>query len=119
MRTMFRAEYEVYTDMEGREKAYVTKGGYVETAEKAVAMVNTEDNYRVIKVTMDEATFTFTEEIVVTYHKRDERAIIIANCERAIATIEAESKRCRKAETIAKKKADIAMYKERIAKMKA
>ena len=119
MRTMFRAEYEVYTDMEGREKAYVTKGGYVETAEKAAAMVNTEDNYRVIKVTMDEATFTLTEETVVTYHKRDERAMIIANCERAIATIEAEIKRCRKAETIAKKNADIAMYKERIAKMKA
>jgi hypothetical protein len=82
---MFRAEYEAYTDMEGREKAYVIKGGYVETVEKAVAMVNTEDNYRVIKVTMDEATFTVTEEIVVTHHKNNEKAIIIANCERAIA----------------------------------
>jgi hypothetical protein len=77
MKTMFRAEVETFKDCEGRYTEWTNKGMFEtpEEAEKAVCGVTlgyaTSGDYRVVKVTMDETTFTITEEVVkhYDYHK--------------------------------------------------
>jgi hypothetical protein len=72
---MYRAERETYMDMEGRSVAYITVGEYKNTADEAEALVkNTEEkfpytgSYRVIAMTMDENTFTYTEKVALNYN---------------------------------------------------
>lgn len=128
MKTMYRAERETYTDMEGRNTAYITVGEYKDTIDEAEALVkNTEEkfpytgSYRVIAMTMDENTFTYTEKVVLDYNyekevgrwKRAER--MIASHEATIAEIEASKKRVRTERGMAKKDADIARFKGYIA----
>lgn len=75
MKTMYRAERERYTDMEGRYTAHEKVGAYQPTLEEAKALVeDTTRNfpftgsYRVVAVTMDEVAFTYTEEAVYTFN---------------------------------------------------
>lgn len=128
MRTMFRAERETYMDMEGRSAGYVAVGEYKNTADEAEALVkNTEKkfpitgSYRVIAVTMDEKTFTYTEETVLNYNyekevgrwKRADEAIAIFTA--SIARVEASKKRVRTESGMAKKNAEIATLQGYIA----
>jgi hypothetical protein len=78
MRTMFRAEIETYKDCEGRHTEWTAKGLF-ETTEDAVKAVCgtthgyvTSGDYRIVKVTMDEATFTITEDVIIRYDYYDE-----------------------------------------------
>lgn len=75
MKTMYKAEIEKYTDLEGRYTDYAMKDTYQPTLEEAKALVeNTKrsfpftGSYRVVAVTMDEATFTYKEEVVYTFN---------------------------------------------------
>ena len=78
MRTMFRADVEIYKDCEGRHTDWENRGMFEtpEDAEKAVCSVThgycTSGDYRIVKVTMDETTFTVTEEVVKRYDYFDE-----------------------------------------------
>jgi hypothetical protein len=73
MRTMYRADVEIYKDCEGRHTDW-EKRGFYETPEEAVKAVcgvtrgyTTSGDYRIVAVTMDEATFTITENVVIRY----------------------------------------------------
>jgi hypothetical protein len=70
---MYRADVEIYKDCEGRDTDW-EKRGFYETTEEAVKAVcgvtrgyTTSGDYRIVAVTMDEATFTITENVIIRY----------------------------------------------------
>jgi hypothetical protein len=125
MKKMYRAEYERYTDIEGRYTAFKAEGELKATLEEAKALVaNMGSNfpltgtYRVVEVAMDEATFTYAEQVIYEFNyyrevKRFEMAKEdIARYERTIAELEAGKKRVRTEKGMAKKEKEIAYWQE-------
>lgn len=132
MKTMYKAEIEQYTDMEGRYTGYVMSGTYQSTLDEALALVSNHKksnystgNYRIVAVTMDEATFTYTAETVVqyNYYKEVGRWIeadkMIAHHQNQIDEIEASKCRVRTETGMAKKNKEIAYHADRIAEYEA
>lgn len=127
MKKMYRAEYERYTDIEGRYTAFKAEGEMKATLEEAKALVaNMGSNfpltgtYRVIEATMDEATFTYTEQVAYefNYYREVKRFEMvredIARYERTIAELEASKKRVRTENGMARKEKEIAEWQERL-----
>ena len=123
---MFKVEERIYTDCEGRNSKW-TASEFVATIAEAEAIAETitaefpcTGDYRIIATTMDEATFTITEEVVKTFNywkevKRVEEAKrTIATYEAKIEEAEEAKKRCRTEAGIAKKDKEIAQYRARI-----
>lgn len=126
MKTMYRAECGVYEDVAyGRGREFKMCGDYQQTMEDAKALVvNTKPDmihngdYRVVAVTMDEATFTYKEEVVfdfdyfaeVAWWKNVDRNIDF--CKKAIEDINKSIARSRSEKSIARKQADLA-YQEK------
>lgn len=132
MKTMYKAEIEQYTDMEGRYTGYAMKGTYQPTLDEALALVAnykktnySTGNYRIVAVTMDEATFTYTTEIVVqyNYYKEVGRWIqadeMIDYHKKQITEIEASKSRVRTEAGMAKKDKEIAYHASRVAELEA
>ena len=130
MRTMFKAEVNVYGTIDDRWADFKQKGNYVDTIEEAKELVKDTPHtfpytgdYRVVAVTMDEATFTVTEKIVINFNyyneigKWEEAKREIALCNEYIAEIEASKKRVRTENGMNKKNAEIERYKKRIEAM--
>lgn len=122
MRTMYRADVEIYKDCEGRHTDW-EKRGFFETPEDAVKAVcgttrgyTTSGDYRIVEVTMDEATFTITENVIIRYDYYNE----VTRWERAkqdLAHAEAELTIANKIN--AKTEAGIARKEKAIAKWTA
>lgn len=123
MKTMFKVEERVYTDCEGRNSEWTTSNRYVATVEEAQAiadeikadMVHSGD-YKIIATTIDEATFSVTDEVVKEFNmfkaKAKER---IAGYQKKIEEIEASKKNCKTEKGIARKDKEIEDYKRYIA----
>lgn len=132
MKTMYKAEIEQYTDMEGRYTGYVMRGAYQPTLDEALALVANHKessystgNYRIVAVTIDEATFTRTVEIIIqyNYYKEVGRWIeadeMIIYHQKQIDEIEASKCRVRTETGMAKKNKEIAYHLDRIAEYEA
>jgi hypothetical protein len=132
MKTMFKVEYRTTNDMEGRSFDYNKKSDYIATLEeaKAYAIANHQTkfpyngDYRIVAITMDEATFTYTTEVVYEYSyemavRRWERAEAdIAFYTKKIADLEASKVRVRTEKGMEKKNNEIAQYRAKIEKIK-
>ena len=129
MRTMFRADVEIYKDCEGRHTDW-EKRGFYETPEEAVKAVcgtthgyTTSGDYRIVEVTMDEATFTITENVIIRYdyYKEVTRwAWANKDLEHAKAELTIATKINAKSETgIARKEKAIAKWTAEIEKINA
>lgn len=120
MKTMYRAEYGVYEDVAyGRGREFKKCGDYQQTMEDAKALVvNTKQDmthtgdYRVVAVTMDEATFTYKEEVVfnfdyfaeITWWENVDKHIDF--CKKAIEDINKSIARSHSEKSIARLQAD-------------
>ena len=135
MRTMYRAEIGT-CDMEGRNEKWANKGLF-NTAEEAENAVKGAENrgfttgdYRVMKCTMDEATFTLTEEEVIRFNHWKEIGRY-ENAEKVIKYLTEELEKAKakkprteigeinKAKEIAKWEARIDDYRRKIEKWRA
>lgn len=125
---MYIIEERIYTDCEGYNTKWETTEGKFNTIkeaeEKAMAtitkgFVNTGD-WKIVARTIDEATFTVTEETVKTFvwweeiGKFESAKKTIENFTKRINEIEASKKNCRTEKGIARKQKEIDEYKEDI-----
>ena len=125
MKTKFRFEKKI----EGSDGGsfYVVVDNYKDTIEEAKALaVNVEHkfpdtgSYRIVAITMDEETFSYTEEevFVYDYYKEVTRWEVanenIAYAKSRIEEIEASKKRVKTEKGMALKNAEIARLRERI-----
>lgn len=123
---MMRVERKVYTDAEGRytkfenctmfENIEDARAYAKEKIENTKETMFTTNEYRIVKVTMDEETFTMTEEVVEDNKTVKAIARAKADIERyneEIARIEESKKRCKTEKGIEKKNKEIAFWEER------
>lgn len=134
MRTMYRVETREYTDCEARSSKWFVLGDtYYTTKEEAEAKAIEKNakatkngyfcgDYRVIERTVDEATFTVIDTIVVDYNyfnevERYEIATrLIETYTKEIARLEASKKNCKTKRGLANIEKVIADCKEKIEK---
>ena len=127
MKTMFKVEERVYTDCEGRNSEWTVSNQYVATIEEAQAiadeikadMVHSGD-YKIIATTIDEETFSVTDEVVKEFDMfkataKERAKERIAGYQKKIEEIEASKKNCKTEKGIARKNKEIEDYKRYIA----
>lgn len=122
MKTMFKVETRVYTDCEGRNSEWKSSEFVATMAEaEAIASQTSHEfpesgDYRIVAMTMDEATFTFTEEILKNFdywrevERPQEARKNIERYRKEIEKLEASKARCKTELGIAKKEKDIITY---------
>lgn len=130
MKTMYRVEERIITNLRSNSWEYRQKGEYVNTIEEATEYAKTNvvkknnydtGDYKIIERTIDEKTFTVVENIVIQYEwwkevKRYEIAEKnIVECSQRIAEIEASKVNCNTDASITEKDKKIAQYKEWVA----
>jgi hypothetical protein len=122
MKTMYRAEVAVYESIEGYRSKYIIEGNYVKTIEEAKEIcknvkrdIMTEGSYRVIEVTMDEETFTYTEKVVYTFDYY-ERVYRPQNLQKKVTYWKTELEELQGKLTRAKSEKSIAKYTKQIEK---
>ena len=131
MKTMYRAEQEIFTDMECRRTAwealtdYTTKEEAMEATKKVVKTCGYDTGtWRVVARTIDENTFTFTDEVIAKFdwyeevgrkqYAREE----IERCVERIAKLTLGLERVRTEKGYARKMKEIKENEENIKEMK-
>lgn len=137
MKTMYKAERQFTKDFGGY--GWETIGAFQTTVEDARILVADTPkgwvltgNYRVIAVTMDEATFTYTEEIVIDYNYFKDKELgawlentiratknTVADYEKNFKRIKTEDFKARRLKEIADCKAKIEKWEKELAEWKA
>lgn len=132
MRIMYRIENQVYADCEGKYTKYEPFTRCQSTLEEAKEIAKNiqrtqraTGSYQIVEVTMDEATFTYTEKVVFYYdwwnevgrkiHAKEQ----IVWCQNRIVEIEVSKIRVRTESGMAKKNEEIAYWQKRIAQLEA
>lgn len=130
MRTMYFTEERFYTDCEGRSSEYRAIGQYdtIEEAKAKTADVKKNCGYdtgdwRIVAKTLDETTFTVTEEVVESYdwwemvgryNHAEKMAKYYAE---DIEKLENSKKNCKTEKGLNRKNAEIERYKNKLAEM--